>query len=168
MESCSRHPARPWPFSIRQFRFQDCNESCPYHDYMSQAILPQSKESERCPLSCTRPDKEPISHAGRTGGHSIVSPNTQTIRWRVIRQPGRNQSARIHRIFLETKARCPHAAIFLPSGYCPEDFLEVLRHIGMDGFLPLPYDEGSLVKGITGLWSRPTIPPERNSSCLSS
>jgi len=56
----------------------------------------------------------------------------------------------------DIKARHPHARIIVLSGYCPEDFVADLKQKGIDGFLPLPYEEDALLKEVTGLLSKPT------------
>jgi DNA-binding NarL/FixJ family response regulator len=53
-------------------------------------------------------------------------------------------------------ARHPHARIIVLSGYCPEDFVEDLKQKGIDGFLPLPYEEDALLKEVARLLSQPT------------
>jgi DNA-binding NarL/FixJ family response regulator len=61
----------------------------------------------------------------------------------------------IKNIIPEIKVRLPDARLIVLSGYCPDDFVAELLHKGMDGFLPLPYDQDSLLKRVDGLLSLP-------------
>jgi DNA-binding NarL/FixJ family response regulator len=68
--------------------------------------------------------------------------------------------ARIQRIVPEIKTRYPRARIIVLSGYYSEDFVADLKKKGIDGFLPLPYEDDSLLQEVAGLLSTPAPRPE--------
>lgn len=62
----------------------------------------------------------------------------------------------IQTIVPDVKERYPHTCIMVLSGWYPEDFVDDLRQQGIDGFLPLPFEEDVLVKEISRLLSKPS------------
>jgi hypothetical protein len=64
--------------------------------------------------------------------------------------------AHIRTCVLDVKTRYPHARTLVLSGDLPKDFVADLREKGLDGFLPLPYEEESLLLEIAWLLSTQT------------
>jgi DNA-binding NtrC family response regulator len=64
--------------------------------------------------------------------------------------------AHIPSIVPDIKARHPHGRIIVLSGYSSEDFVEDLKEKGIDGFLPLPFEEDTLLGEVAKLLSNPT------------
>ena len=57
----------------------------------------------------------------------------------------------IQSIVPDIRAGHPRARIIVLSGYCPEDFVADLRQKGIDGFLPLPFEEDALLREVAWL-----------------
>jgi DNA-binding NarL/FixJ family response regulator len=67
--------------------------------------------------------------------------------------------SQIQRLVPRIKARHPLARLIVLSGYCPDDFVADLMRKGIDGFLPLPFEQGALLKEVDRSPSMP--PPDR-------
>jgi DNA-binding NtrC family response regulator len=64
---------------------------------------------------------------------------------------------RILSIIPDIKARHPHARIIVLSGNCPGVFVADLTQKGIDGFLPLPFEEDALLPQVATLLSGPPL-----------
>ncbi len=64
--------------------------------------------------------------------------------------------AHIPSIVPEIKARHPHGRVIVLSGNSSEDFVDELKLKGIDGFLPLPFEEDALLGEVARLLSNPT------------
>ncbi len=53
----------------------------------------------------------------------------------------------------DIKARHPRGRIIVMSGHCPVDLMADLKQKGVDGFLPLPFEEDALLKEVARLLS---------------
>jgi DNA-binding NarL/FixJ family response regulator len=63
--------------------------------------------------------------------------------------------SQIQRIVPHIKARHPRARLIVLSGYCPDDFVADLVRKGIDGFLPLPFEQDALLKEVDRAPSTP-------------
>jgi len=63
--------------------------------------------------------------------------------------------AHIRVIVADIKIRDPHTRIIVLSGYIADDFVADLTQDGIDGFLALPFEEGTLLKEVAKILAKP-------------
>lgn len=90
------------------------------------------------------------------GGFSDAPPNTPLETFELVIATNTSLlPSQIQRIVPDIKARHPHARLIVLSGYYPDDFVADLVQKGINGFLPLPFEQDALLKEVDGLLSTP-------------